>query len=172
MITNRIPKAETLKITELAKQKLSIAEGRITQIALSCRWVDNIMLNSNDGQNNVIFTFKGESGYLRIYDHRAATYEFMLRASSMNEEFYEQLGEIFRQTPCIGGLRIKIHKGYYTPYMILCDLGTPDVHDGGNTDNLILTVVGYYNKQTHRIVAFGNAQHKPTGICLIAPQKV
>lgn len=175
MVTNQIPKLGTKKIAEMEGQKIPITEGRIVQIALSCRWVNSVILDQAHGQAVVIFSFKDEKGYICVFDHRVSTYNFMCAARSINpkewsEKFYKELGSIFRQTPCVGGLRVKIQGGHYIPYVILSDIGTTDIHDGGSTDNLTLTVVGHYNKKTHRITALGDAQHKPTGICLIAPR--
>ena len=147
-----------------------IAEGRVVQIDVRAEDAEEIFLLDEREESPVVLRYeltdKEPRSYILLYDHRKASRE---RFQSTGEEW---LGELCRQfqenVPCLCGFRFR--KGLY---VVLNDIGTADMRDGGEDEKLILTRAGRYNKTEYRVMrsldGIHDACHMDTGIRLCRP---
>lgn len=147
-------------------EKVVIAEGRVAGIWLDpatakVTWLD---VPEHDGPKPVRVTYKNlDSGhYVVVYDHRLDVGAALSRGRhGFNKAFAASV-------PCLGSFR---RKGR-TLYIVLADIGTKDIRDGGESEKFVLGYAGEFDHESHRVMANGAAIHPATGICLLEPRPV
>jgi len=143
-------------------------EGRVTAIEISAEDAEDInWLRQDDPTSPVKLTFRGPNGYyINVFDHRKIIREATEPAGDGDwEPFYK----VFQKSvPCLAGFRLKRE----SQYIVITNLGTADVADGGEQERLILTRQGEFDHSTHKIPGKGRMipLHLDTGICLIVPR--
>lgn len=139
-----------------------IGEGRVVRIDLPLDGAEVGLLSEEDPESPVVLTFRDPATryYVRIYDHRQRSRETFRRG---DDEAFERA---FYETPCLVGFRLKNGQ-----YVVINDIGTPDMRDGGGNEALILTARHIINHAECRVMS-GNkpAIHHATGICLVEPR--
>lgn len=147
-----------------------IAEGRIGRIDLDGMDAERVFLLDERPESPVVLRFVDELSdeggirrYIQIYDHRQTS---RLIFKGMGEaEFRRRFAE---KVPCLCGFRRK--RGLY---IVLNDVGTADMLDGGENQEFILTRADCYKKTQYRVLRSADnrsdACHNATGIRLCRP---
>lgn len=145
-----------------------VAVGRIKEIQLDLEGVEAGLLNVEDQETPVVLVFKGPTGfYIPIYDHRQAVREAFQQGGD------QTLQEAFESSvPCVGGYRIKGNR----QYIVLADLGTLDIRDGGEEEALVLIRFDREAKEKYRVAARPHdpvPMHRDTkiAVCEARPQR-
>lgn len=139
-----------------------IAEGRVVQIDLRAEEAVEIRPLKEEADAPIVLCFKDpHTGfYIQVFDHRSSV-------RGAYDEDLRPFDEIFRvATPCLVGFRQK--NG--TTYIAINHIGTPDMRDGGEGEELVLTRAGRFDKKQYRVMGDGKAIHNPTGVCLVEPR--
>lgn len=147
-----------------------IAEGRLSKIDIDLGLASGIdLMRLEDPTSPVVVRFDGstksditgKTRYLNIYDHRKRAIE-MFRQEGLN--IYITSFDVVT-IPCLIACRMK--SGFY---LVLADIGTPDIADGEEVGWVLSTWP--YDREKFRVVAnekYQSAIHAPTGICVIQP---
>lgn len=143
---------------------ITIAEGRIIYIDIDAQEAGKNIYFLDEALDDppvvIIFTDRKTGMFIKVFDHRAKS----------REALKQNVQEFFRNfqldVPCLCGFRQKNH----TRYIVLADIGTQDMLDGGEAERYALTKSGKFNCKLARILCKGLAIHAPTKICLVSPR--
>ena len=141
---------------------IDVVVGRIGLIRLDIAGVEAGPLSLEDPESPIALEFRNSKTgfYIVIYDHRRA----VRQAFDQGDDAFQLAFE--KTVPCVGGFRLKENR----QYIVLADLGTPDIHDGGPDECLVLTRYdGAETKQRFRVCSFpGHREpiHRDTKIAI------
>ncbi len=138
-----------------------IVEGRLAEIKLDLPDGSEAHLLNDDPLSPVILTFRGDIGYICLYDHRGQA------ISEFRHGGYEAYKKVFNLTPCLGSMRVKTGQ-----YLVLADIGTPDIEDKGEGQVIVLSVLSDLDRTEYRVMQGErkDAIHSATRICLAEPR--
>ena len=138
-----------------------IVEGRLAEIKLDLPDENEAHLLNDDSLSPVILTFRGDNGYICLYDHRGQA------ITEFRHGGYEAYKQVFSSTPCLGSMRVKTGQ-----YLVLADIGTSDIEDGGEGQIIVLSTTSDLDRTEYRVMRGErkDAIHPATRICLAEPR--
>jgi len=143
-----------------------IIEGRLSQINLDPANAREIGSVVDDQASAISLAFYGDYGfYIRIFDQRRKSINSFCNCT--RREFFS----VFKENlPAIVSYRLN----NMIQYIVIADIGSPDMRDDGEAEGLVLTKAGTFDRKFYRVPSNGkhSAIHTATGICILEPRQL